>query len=788
MPSTVQHLTLDNGLQVILRHAPQLKRCAAAVRVMAGSHDAPHTYAGLAHFLEHLLFLGTERFPLGDGLMRYVQRHGGQVNASTRERSTDYFFEVPQAAFAGGLERLCDMLARPDFDQQRQLRERDVIHAEFIAWSRNPQAQAQFALLQKVSKQHPLSGFQAGNRYSLPVHSRDFQVTLQGYHQRYYQAGQMLLSLSGPQSFEVLQALARSAASCIATGAKIEQAVPVRLADASLAAQLSGQHLDVLQAVEQQPAGMEQAIDFLRTWLTDARPGGPLATLRQRGWLRSLEFSPLYSFAGQALLHTRLQLNDTAVADQAQGLLQGWLRFFRDVDRSALYQEYARLQQCRAQAATALDLACRDSAGRPYEALSNEARHALNSLLDSLLQDTSLSCAQPWHLPAPESLLNVTVADDTSVPAPTGLICNPILPPVRQQGVVYLRWQLNAAAHDRLWQVLDRALQPLRERATRVGVALQFECCNEFWQMRCAGVPETVVSVTREALEILQHPGASSWAEKPADEADNMPIRALLRQLPEQLVGRTDTPLSDHAPNQADLQALWEQARWQAMATGFGECSQSALNRTLQQVPGLAGKHRPVAAQAVCRWQTLPPVASEQALLLFCPVANTDEASARLLAQQIQGPFYQRLRVELQLGYAVFSAFRQLQGCSGLLFGIQSPNASHEQILSHIHEFLAHLPSTLSCSLEVRQALAEQLSEASMSNSDVAEWAWQAQLAERSQARLDDLQAAILRVDDAMLRQCAADLLHARQGWLCLANGPAPQGGSWTTGRSLPDM
>ncbi|MGH8380700.1 pyrroloquinoline quinone biosynthesis protein PqqF [Pseudomonas sp.] len=780
MPSTVHHLILDNGLQVTLRHAPQLKRCAAAVRVMAGSHDAPRAYGGLAHFLEHLLFLGNDRFPVDDGLMRYVQRHGGQVNASTRERTTDYFFEVPQAAFAGGLERLCEMLARPVFDQQRQLREREVIHAEFIAWSRNPQAQAQFALLQRAFRQHPLSGFQAGNRYSLPVHSRDFQTALQGFHQRYYQAGQMILSLSGPQSLEQLEALARGAANCLATGEQIKQAVPPKLVDDRLVPQLLGQQLDLLYAVEQQPVGMEQAIDFLTTWLTDARAGGLLAALRQRDWLQSLEFSSLYSFAGQALLRTRLKLNNAAVSDQAQGLLQDWLRFFRDVDRSTLYEEYASLQQCRAQAATALDLACRDNAARPYEALSKQARHALDSLLDSLLEGTSPLCAEPWHLPAPEPLLNAHHPDHLATLAPTGLSLSPLLSPVRQHGVVYLRWQLTATVCDRLWQVLDRALQPLRERAARVGVTLQFDSCREFWQMRCAGVPEALVTVTREALAVLQHPCASSWTAKPASEADAMPIRALLRELPEQLIGRNDAPLPACTLSQSDLQAAWAPARWQAMATGFGERAQQALNAALQNVPGRPGGHRPMVLEAVRRWQMLPPLASEQALLLFCPVAVTDEAGARLLAQQIQGSFYQRLRVELQLGYAVFSAFRQLQGCSGLLFGVQSPNASHEQIFSHIHEFLTPLSSTLSCNTEVRQALAEQLSEASMSNNDVAEWAWQAQLAHRSQASLDDLQAAILRVDDGMLRQCADDLLHARQGWLCLANGPAPEG-DWTT-------
>ncbi|MGE8287834.1 MAG: insulinase family protein, partial [Stenotrophomonas sp.] len=71
--------TLANGLRVSLRHAPHLKRCAAALRVSAGSHDVPLAWPGLAHFLEHLLFLGTERFPAGQGLMAYVRGQGGQL-------------------------------------------------------------------------------------------------------------------------------------------------------------------------------------------------------------------------------------------------------------------------------------------------------------------------------------------------------------------------------------------------------------------------------------------------------------------------------------------------------------------------------------------------------------------------------------------------------------------------------------------------------------------------------------------------------------------------------------
>ena len=81
------------------------------------------------------------------------------------------------------------------------------------------------------------------------------------------------------------------------------------------------------------------------------------------------------------------------------------------------------------------------------------------------------------------------------------------------------------------------------------------------------------------------------------------------------------------------------------------------------------------------------------------------QAPARPRAHRLQGPFYQRLRVELQLGYAVFSAFRQIEGCAGLLFGVQSPHASHADILAHLQPLLSQgvvLDST------AQHALAEQ--------------------------------------------------------------------------------
>ncbi|MDD1016971.1 pyrroloquinoline quinone biosynthesis protein PqqF [Pseudomonas rubra] len=776
MPSDIRLLTLDNGLQVSLRHAPQLKRCAAAVRVRAGSHDAPRAWPGLAHFLEHLFFLGNQRFVLEDGLMRYVQHHGGQVNASTRERTTEFFFEVPPAAFAGGLERLCEMLAQPCFELERQLREREVIHAEFIAWSRSSQAQRQFVLLQSAGNEHPLSAFHAGNRYSLQVQSQAFQAALRDFHQRFYHAGQITLSLSGPQSLEALESLAHQYAHVFSAGTQVPQSLPPSFNSRAPLRLHNEQQLDLLYPCEHLHAGAEHAIDFLATWLSNTQPGGLQATLRERNWLAKFEFSSLYSFAGQTLLHAGLTLTDAADAEQAYALLSDWLAFLRTADLSSINQEYGRLQQCRELSAGALELARRDSAGQPFRALDEQGLAALGLLLETMLDGQLHTASEPWRLPPANPLLNVTPVTVPATAVPEGLALSPLLPSTRQHAVIYLRWQLTSALRERLWQVLDRGLEALREQAAQAGVQVQLSSCDRYWQLRCAGNGAVVVAVVEQALAILRYPCSQSWTPGTAEQPDAMPIRALLRQLPEQLLGRVDEALPAYTISQSDLDALWECSTWNGLATGFSATEQSALNHALGKVPGRAGPHLPARIEAVRRWQTLPPAASEQALLLFCPVA--DHAAGRLLAQQLQGPFYQRLRVELNLGYAVFSAFRQIEGCDGLLFGVQSPSASHAEIVGHIQTLLDDLADQLSCTDTDKQALAAQFDEPAMANHDVAEWAWQAHLAGNHHAQLSDLQAAILALDTPQLRRLARQTSQGELGWLCLANGPAP-GAHW---------
>ena len=156
------------------------------------------------------------------------------------------------------------------------------------------------------------------------------------------------------------------------------------------------------------------------------------------------------------------------------------------------------------------------------------------------------------------------------------------------------------------------------------------------------------------------------------------------------------------------------------------------------------------------------------------------EAAWRLLAHIAQTPFYQRLRGELQLGYAVFSGLRQINGQTGLLFGVQSPHASTAEIFGHIRTFLADLPQLVSSLDETsftqaRDALARQFSTEALGALQAAELLWQAKLAGHPSDYLEALYAALLALEPGTTLKAAQHIAQADIGYLCLATHTATE-------------
>ncbi|RMM44275.1 Insulinase-like:peptidase M16 [Pseudomonas syringae pv. aptata] len=752
-----QRLTLANGLNVVLCHEPRLKRCAASLRVAAGSHDAPQAWPGLAHFLEHLFFLGTERFPAGDNLMTFVQRHGGQVNASTRERTTDFFFELPQAAFAQGLERLCDMLARPRMDTADQLREREVLHAEFIAWRGDSASGNQARLLTAINPQHPLRGFHAGNRYSLSVPNPAFQQALKDFYRGFYQAGQMTLCLSGPLPVAELQALAINHGAVFASGMKVTQRPPPAL---MASPRQAGEQNHLLFAFEDLPDKADEAVAFFCHWLNAAQPGGLVAELVRRGLCTSLNAAPLYQFDGQLLLDIEFK-GDPANATAISSLLFSWLGFFK-AHWPTQIEEYHRLERRRLQTCGALALAnhhCRETPAQ----LSEQGQKTLSALLAKLTADVDNLVPEPvtWRLPAPNPFLH-TAADDPA------------------EAALYLRWQL-PSPQPALWRMLDAALKPLVEDARQAGVTLTFTAYGPYWQLQLNGLREPMPAVLKQSLQRLQHPDTHTQEN---DEPVLIPIRQLLKQLADHFL-RNEPEASI-----SDLPGVWAASRWISFTSGIERASQSMLDAVLNAAPGVqrTSPHDLPAIRAGKHWATEASSSPEDAVLVFCPAPTTsieDEAAWRLLAHLAQAPFYQRLRVELQLGYAVFSGLRQIDGRTGLLFGVQSPTCNAQQLFAHIEAFIGGLPQWVRDAdlPEQTKALAAQFEPSSLPEQQRADLQWQAHLAGHRGDHAQTLQRALSNLDTHSLLASADQLINATGGWLIVANRPA----SAAAPQSLPE-
>ena len=99
-----RYLRLANGLQVVLISDPGEDKGAAALSVAVGSFDNPQEWPGLAHFLEHMLFLGTEKYPEPGAYQAFISAHGGSHNAYTSLARTSYFIASNCATTAVGRE------------------------------------------------------------------------------------------------------------------------------------------------------------------------------------------------------------------------------------------------------------------------------------------------------------------------------------------------------------------------------------------------------------------------------------------------------------------------------------------------------------------------------------------------------------------------------------------------------------------------------------------------------------------------------------------------------------
>ena len=202
-----RHITLGNKLEALLISDASADKSAAAMDVRVGSLFDPPQLQGLAHFLEHMLFLGTDKYPSEDEYQSYLARHGGMSNAFTADNHTCYFFNIAPEHLEGALDRFGQFFISPLFTQNATDREINAVHSEH---SKNVQEDMwrQYQLMRTIcfDPQHPAHHFSTGNKETLGDIPRS---ALLNFHKAWYSANVSRLAVLGKDSLEDLESMVR---------------------------------------------------------------------------------------------------------------------------------------------------------------------------------------------------------------------------------------------------------------------------------------------------------------------------------------------------------------------------------------------------------------------------------------------------------------------------------------------------------------------------------------------------------------------------------------------------
>jgi secreted Zn-dependent insulinase-like peptidase len=204
-----QQLVLPNGLRCTLIHDQHARTSSAALAVAAGHFQDPDDAQGLAHFLEHMLFLGTEGFPEPTGYQDFIAAHGGNHNAWTGTEYSNYYFSITPEQFAAALDRFSRFFYQPLFDPDWVAQELQAVESEFRLKQRDELRRLYQVHKATANPQHPFSKFSVGNLVTLKTTTRlHLHERLWEFFRLWYRPSRMTLVLAGPQPLTTLAQLA----------------------------------------------------------------------------------------------------------------------------------------------------------------------------------------------------------------------------------------------------------------------------------------------------------------------------------------------------------------------------------------------------------------------------------------------------------------------------------------------------------------------------------------------------------------------------------------------------
>ncbi|KAK3340911.1 Metalloenzyme, LuxS/M16 peptidase-like protein [Neurospora tetraspora] len=215
-------IRLPNKLEALLVHDPTTDKASAALDVNVGSFSDEDDMPGMAHAVEHLLFMGTKKYPVENDYSQYLSTNSGSSNAFTAATHTNYYFEVSAkpsndeelsatnpSPLYGALDRFAQFFVAPLFLANTLDRELQAVDSENKKNLQNDTWRLHQLDKSISNPKHPYCHFSTGNLETLKVLPESKGVNVREkfieFYQKHYSANRMKLCVLGRESLDVLE-------------------------------------------------------------------------------------------------------------------------------------------------------------------------------------------------------------------------------------------------------------------------------------------------------------------------------------------------------------------------------------------------------------------------------------------------------------------------------------------------------------------------------------------------------------------------------------------------------
>lgn len=189
-----QRTTLSNGLRLLTAPMPGMRSASIAFFFTVGSRYETNSLAGISHFIEHMLFKGTQHYPTARLISEAIEGIGGVFNGSTGKELTNYIARVPGEHLPGVMHVLADMVRRPLFDPPEIEKERGVIIEELSSTRDDPQEWVGLLIDEIMWPGLPLGRDDAGFEETV---ARITRQQMLDYLDEYYRPDSLVISVAG---------------------------------------------------------------------------------------------------------------------------------------------------------------------------------------------------------------------------------------------------------------------------------------------------------------------------------------------------------------------------------------------------------------------------------------------------------------------------------------------------------------------------------------------------------------------------------------------------------------